>query len=170
MTAPLSTSESMELALNVLEIVPLTPKLESAPAPLDTDKLHLVIVLLDAVSTRFSSMESAAASLDTTQLMESVVNAPGTKSMTKASESAESHATQSVSSTLANKLVYVCLNTTNLLTELVVPAQSTPTITISLSHVSAATDTSRTSASALQLAMPTRNGLMELVNVKLDII
>ena len=99
-----------------------------------------------------------------------MVNATGTKFMIKVLESAEFLAILDVSSISANKLAYAYLNTTNLLTELVVPAQSTPTITISLSHVSAATDTSRTSASALQLAMPTRNGLMELVNVKLDII
>jgi hypothetical protein len=166
----LFTSESMELVQNALEILPITPKLEPAPAPSDTDKLQQVIVLLDAVSMKSSTMESAAASMDTIQLMESVVNVHGTKSMIKVSVSAEFHVIQNAFSTLANKLVYVYLNTTNLLMELVELAQSTQITTISLNHVFATTVTSRTSASAHLLVMPTKNGLMELVNVKLDII
>jgi len=86
-------------------------------------------------------MESAAALLDTTQLTEFVVNVPGTKYMIKVSESAEYHATQDVFSILANKLVYVYLNISNLLMELVVLALSTQIITISLNHAFATTDT-----------------------------
>jgi len=137
----LFTSESMELAQNALETLPLTHKLAPVPAPPDTDKLQPVIVLLDAVLTKFWTMESAAALLDTTQLTEFVVNVPGTKSMIKVSESAEYHATQDVFSILANKLVYVYLNISNLLMELVVLALSTQIITISLNHVFATTDT-----------------------------
>jgi len=49
----LFTSESMELAQNALETLPLTHKLAPVPAPPDTDKLQPVIVLLDAVLTKF---------------------------------------------------------------------------------------------------------------------
>jgi hypothetical protein len=99
-----------------------------------------------------------------------VVNATGTKFMIKVLESAEFLAILDVSSISANKLAYAYLNTTNLLTEPVVLAQSTLTTTISLNHVFATTDTPRTLASAHLLAMPLKNGLMDCVYVKLDTI
>jgi len=119
---------------------------------------------------KFSTMESAVVSLDFTLLKVFVVNATGTKFMIKVLESAEFLAILDVSSISANKLVYAYLNTTNLLTEPVVLAQSTLTTTISLNHVFATTDTPRTLGSAHLLAMPLKNGLMDCVYVKLDTI
>lgn len=113
-------------------------------------------------------MESAAASLDSTQLEVFAVNVPGTKSMIKVSESAESPVTQDVYSTSANNLVCACLNTSKCLMEPAVPAQSTPPTVKSPKNVSATVDTLKTLASAHQLAMPMKNGSMELVNVKKD--
>lgn len=114
------------------------------------------------------TMVSAAVSLDTTLLEEFVVNAPGTKFMTKVSVSAEFPVTLSASMTLASKLVYAYLSITNCLMEPVVLAQFTRPSTQPPKNAFATTDTSKTSVSAPQPAMPTKNGSTESVNAKLD--
>jgi hypothetical protein len=100
----------MELAPNVKEIPLTTLKLDFAAAPLDTDKPQQVSVLSDVESMKFLTTESAAASLDTTQLVEFVVNVLGMRFMIKDLESAESLVILDVFSISANKPVSAYLN------------------------------------------------------------
>lgn len=169
-TVLLSSSESMELVLNVQEIPLITLKLELAAALLDTDRLHQATVFLDVVLMRFLTTVFAAVLLDTILLEVFVVNVLGMKSMTKVLEFAENLVIQDVFSISANKLVSACLNTTNYSMELVELAQSIQPTTKLLKLVFVIVDFFLTSAFAHLLAMPMKNGSMELANAKRDII
>jgi len=109
-TAPLPTSESTEPVLNAQEIALLILRLILAHVQLDSERLQQASVSRAVESTKSSTMESAAALLATTPLVEFVVNAPGIKSTIKASESAEFLATPNASSISANKHVFAYLN------------------------------------------------------------
>jgi len=113
-------------------------------------------------------MEFAAAFLVSTQLVESAVNAPGIKSTTKDSESAESLVILNAFSTSASKLASAYLNTSNYLMEPAESALSTLPTAQLLRPVSVTVDIFPTLASAPLLAMPLRNGRMEPANARLD--
>jgi len=87
----LKPTVSMECAPNVQEIQHTVLILEYVDVLQDIE-IKEDTVLLDVDPIRSCLMDSAAASLATIQSMASAANATGIKSMTKALESAESHA------------------------------------------------------------------------------
>lgn len=114
----------MECAPNVQEIQHTVLKLEYVDVLQDIE-IKEDTVLLDVDPIRSCPMDSAAASLATIQSMESAANATGIKSMTKALESAESHATPRESTTSKPANVNAYPNSSNWRMEHAKPAPST---------------------------------------------
>jgi hypothetical protein len=131
----------MASALNAQETPLLAPLLEFADAHLDTEiKVDSALLVVDPMKSY--RMDNAAASLDSTLLRESAVNAIGTKFMTRVSEFAEFPAIPRESSISQVKAVSACLNTSNSLMELAQLAHSTQLTAQSPNHVFATKDTS----------------------------
>ncbi len=108
----LRPTASMVPALNALETPPTAQRLESAAAPQDTE-IKEDFALLAVDPTRSSPMDSAAASLGSTPSTAFAASATGTRSTTKASESAESHAMPREFTTFKPRDASVYLNSTN---------------------------------------------------------
>lgn len=101
-----------ESAPNVQEIQHTVLKLEYVDVLQDIE-IKEDTVLLDVDPIRSCLMDSAAASLDSIQSMASAANATGIKSMTKALESAESHAIPRESTTSKPENVNASPNSSN---------------------------------------------------------
>jgi len=161
----LKTSSELALfALNAQEIQPSIPLLKHANAHQDTALTQLVTVSLDVELMRFSRMENAVASQDSTQSKEFVEFVHGTKFMTKASDYAEFPADTREFSISRPKPVSVSPNTSKWLMELVIPALPTQLTIKKPNLVFVILDISRTSVSAPQPATLTKSTRMESVS------
>jgi hypothetical protein len=108
----LRATELKECALNAQEIPHTVLRLDYADAHQDIGTKE-DSVLLDVDPTRSFPMDNAAVLLASTPSMASAANATGMKSMTKASEFAESHAMPRESTTSKHEDVNASPNSSN---------------------------------------------------------
>jgi hypothetical protein len=160
---------SMVSVLSAQEILLTTLRQEPADVLLDTTTKE-ASVLLDAELIKFYLMVNAAASLDSTQSMASVVSVIGTKSMMKVLEFAEFPAIPKEFSIYKLKAAYAYHNISHWLMDHVRPANSTQPIVQLPKLVSVIRDISRILDFALLHATPMSNTSTELASVKLDTI